>query len=104
MGSIDKAVVIGFICRLCSKVNRLVIPIFSEEGERLQLVRMIREYLSLSISVNDPLPKTICLSCIERLKEHNEMREKWHLAQRRFQEQQALLAPQMANTQNSSTG
>ncbi|XP_029170698.1 uncharacterized protein LOC114940278 [Nylanderia fulva] len=75
MGSTDKAVITGFICRLCSKMNRFVIHIYGEEGERMKLAEKINTYLPITVNMNDPLPKTACLHCIERLEAHHELME-----------------------------
>lgn len=50
MGSTDKAVITGFICRLCSKMNRFVIHIYGEEGERMKLAEKINNYLPITVS------------------------------------------------------
>lgn len=50
MGSIDSAVLTGFICRLCSKMNKLVVHIYGEEGVRLQLSKKINAYLPINVS------------------------------------------------------
>lgn len=50
MGSMDKAVITGFICRLCSKMNRFVIHIYGEEGERMKLAEKINAYLPITVS------------------------------------------------------
>lgn len=50
MGSTDKAVITGFICRLCSKMNRFVIHIYGEEGERMKLAEKINAYLPITVS------------------------------------------------------
>lgn len=73
MGSTDKAVITGFICRLCSKMNRFVIHIYGEEGSRMKLSEKINAYLPVTVNVNDPLPKTACLHCIERLEAHHHL-------------------------------
>ncbi|KAH0566579.1 uncharacterized protein LOC123275172 [Cotesia glomerata] len=84
MGSMDKAVITGFICRLCSKMNRFVIHIYGEEGERMKLAEKINAYLPITVKVNDPLPKTACLHCIERLEAHHELMEKIMIARKRL--------------------
>lgn len=50
MGSTDKAVITGFICRLCSKMNRFVIHIYGEEGERMKLAEKINAYLPITVN------------------------------------------------------
>ncbi|XP_057336947.1 uncharacterized protein LOC130675349 [Microplitis mediator] len=84
MGSMDKAVITGFICRLCSKMNRFVIHIYGEEGERMKLAEKINAYLPITVKVNDPLPKTACLHCIERLEAHHELMEKILFSRKRL--------------------
>ncbi|XP_029042135.1 LOW QUALITY PROTEIN: uncharacterized protein LOC114875702 [Osmia bicornis bicornis] len=80
MGSTDKAVITGFICRLCSKMNRFVIHIYGEEGERMKLADKINAYLPIMVNMDDPLPKTACLHCIERLEAHHELMEQFMVA------------------------
>ncbi|XP_023711701.1 uncharacterized protein LOC111866729 isoform X1 [Cryptotermes secundus] len=89
MGSTDKAVITGFICRLCSKMNRFVIHIYGEEGERMRLAEKINAYLPITINVNDPLPKTVCLPCIDRLEAHHELMEQFTWARQRLAEAKA---------------
>ncbi|XP_076638614.1 uncharacterized protein LOC143350384 [Colletes latitarsis] len=84
MGSTDKAVITGFICRLCSKMNRFVIHIYGEEGERMKLAEKINAYLPITVNMNDPLPKTACLHCIELLEAHHGLMEQFMFAKRRF--------------------
>ncbi|KAI4502690.1 hypothetical protein M0802_002602 [Mischocyttarus mexicanus] len=84
MGSTDKAVITGFICRLCSKMNRFVIHIYGEEGERMKLADKINAYLPITVNANDPLPKTACLHCIERLEAHHELMEQFMFARRKL--------------------
>ncbi|GLH07906.1 hypothetical protein R5R35_000709 [Gryllus longicercus] len=101
MGSTDKAVITGFICRLCSKMNRFVIHIFGEEGARMKLAEKINAYLPITISANDPLPKTVCLTCIERLEAHHELMEQFTWARQRIAEAKA--AEELKKT-NASQG
>jgi len=56
MGSTDKAVITGFICRLCSKMNRFVIHIYGEEGERMKLAEKINTYLPITVIRSHPRP------------------------------------------------
>uniref|UniRef100_A0A2A4J2C3 ZAD domain-containing protein n=1 Tax=Heliothis virescens TaxID=7102 RepID=A0A2A4J2C3_HELVI len=73
MGSLDRAVLTGFICRLCSEMHRVVLHIYGEEGTRLSISEKISRYLSINISRSDPLPKTICKSCLERLESQHRL-------------------------------
>lgn len=50
MGSVDNAVITGFICRLCSEMSKNVIHIYGEEGARRQLAKKINEYLPITVS------------------------------------------------------
>ena len=59
MGSTDKAVITGFICRLCSKMNRFVIHIYGEEGERMKLAEKINTYLPISVSAKNVIHTSI---------------------------------------------
>ncbi|XP_017845104.1 uncharacterized protein LOC108601702 [Drosophila busckii] len=70
MGSIEKACISGFLCRLCSEMHRTVIHIYGDHGQRLCLVEKINGYLPITISPTDPLPKTICKTCLHRVEQH----------------------------------
>lgn len=50
MGSTARGLITGFICRLCSKMNRYVILIYGEEGERMGLAEKINSYLPITVS------------------------------------------------------
>ncbi|XP_037810392.1 uncharacterized protein LOC119602771 isoform X2 [Lucilia sericata] len=73
MGSIDKACISGFLCRLCSEMHRIVIHIYGDQGQRLCLVEKINGYLPITISPTDPLPKTICTTCLRRVEQHYDL-------------------------------
>ncbi|XP_028033892.1 uncharacterized protein LOC114245803 [Bombyx mandarina] len=73
MGSLDRAILTGFICRLCSEMHRIVIHIYGEEGIRLCISEKISRYLTINISRADPLPKTICKNCLERLEKQHKL-------------------------------
>lgn len=112
MGSLDRGVLTGFICRLCSEMHKVVLHIYGEEGIRLCISEKINRYLSINVSrrlcflgywlrnicktkyimrrycycVNmlqlwpsfqvsrsDPLPKTICKNCLERLENQHRL-------------------------------
>lgn len=100
MGSLDRANISGFLCRLCSEMHRTVIHIYGDKGRKLSLVEKINGYLPISvsnqewyiifihsvpiylsisylyfifllqISCTDPLPKTICFTCMRRVEQH----------------------------------
>ena len=50
MGSTARGLITGFVCRLCSKMNRYVILIYGEEGERMGLAEKINSYLPITVS------------------------------------------------------
>lgn len=50
MGSVNNAVRCGFICRLCSKIDKRVVHIYGELGRKYNLVQKIRDYLPIKVS------------------------------------------------------
>ncbi|XP_058169714.1 uncharacterized protein LOC131284872 [Anopheles ziemanni] len=84
MGSLEDAIVTGFICRLCSKQKRSVVFIFGVRGTKLDLVNKINNYLPIQINADDDLPKTICEPCLEKILQHHQMIERLQQAQKRF--------------------
>lgn len=42
MGSTAKAIVTGFICRLCSEQKKVVIHLYTERARRLDLLKKIK--------------------------------------------------------------
>ncbi|XP_051158597.1 uncharacterized protein LOC127279976 [Leptopilina boulardi] len=103
MGSTDRAVITGFICRLCSKMNRFVIHIYGEEGERMKLADKINAYLPITVNINDQLPKTACLHCIERLEAHHELMEQFMVAKQRLNKSNSLPSSSVTKTTETST-
>uniref|UniRef100_A0A0A1WW20 Ecdysone-induced protein 75B, isoforms C/D n=1 Tax=Zeugodacus cucurbitae TaxID=28588 RepID=A0A0A1WW20_ZEUCU len=73
MGSIERACISGFLCRLCSEMHRIVIHIYGDQGRKLCLVEKINGYLPITISPTDPLPKTICETCLRRVEQHYDL-------------------------------
>lgn len=63
----NNAVRCGFICRLCSKIDKRVVHIYGELGRKYNLVQKIRDYLPIKIKSSDGLPLTLCVSCVQRL-------------------------------------
>ncbi|KAG4075867.1 hypothetical protein HA402_003693 [Bradysia odoriphaga] len=49
MGSLDKACIAGFLCRLCSEMHRTVIHIYGDKGRSLGLAQKINDYLPVTI-------------------------------------------------------
>ncbi|XP_044728598.1 uncharacterized protein LOC123292111 [Chrysoperla carnea] len=91
MGSMEKAIKTGFICRLCSEMNKVVIHIYSDLGLKLKLSERIHEHLPVKVSVTDPLPKTVCWKCIARLEEQHKLVQRINYARK----QQKLLQKQV---------
>ncbi|XP_056638550.1 uncharacterized protein LOC130894277 [Diorhabda carinulata] len=75
MGSTAKAIVTGFICRLCSEQKKVVIHLYSERARKLDLLKKIR-LLPISLKKYDNLPKTICEECVIRLEEQYKLFKK----------------------------
>ncbi|XP_067616120.1 uncharacterized protein [Eurosta solidaginis] len=73
MGSMARACISGFLCRLCSEMHRTVIHIYGDHGQKLGLVEKINGYLPITISPTDPLPKTICETCLKRVEQHYDL-------------------------------
>ncbi|XP_017477339.1 PREDICTED: uncharacterized protein LOC108367260 [Rhagoletis zephyria] len=73
MGSMERACISGFLCRLCSEMHRIVIHIYGDQGRKLCLVEKINGYLPITISPTDPLPKTICETCLRRVEQHYDL-------------------------------
>lgn len=60
MGSYMQAPILGFLCQMCTEVERHVIHLYGERARHLQLVEKMEKYLSIRVCQSDPLPKTIC--------------------------------------------
>ncbi|KAJ8974442.1 hypothetical protein NQ317_000219 [Molorchus minor] len=75
MGSTAKAVVTGFICRLCSEQKKSVIHLYTEKAKKLELLKKIK-LLPISVDKFDNLPKTICNQCLHRLEAQYDLLEK----------------------------
>ncbi|KAL7010459.1 hypothetical protein ACKWTF_012673 [Chironomus riparius] len=71
MGSMLECKIEGFICRLCSQIDRNVIHIYTDEGIQKKLEQKINVYLKINLSRYDPLPKVICLPCDAKLEQHH---------------------------------
>ncbi|KAG5670702.1 hypothetical protein PVAND_000949 [Polypedilum vanderplanki] len=71
MGSLLECKIEGFICRLCSQIDRNVIHLYTEEGLQKKLEQKINVYLKINLSRFDPLPKVICLPCDAKLEQHH---------------------------------
>ncbi|XP_050087889.1 uncharacterized protein LOC126572541 [Anopheles aquasalis] len=86
MGDLSEVLCWGFICRLCSKMHRDVMFITDGSGQETDLMDRINAYLPVSITPTDPLPKTICGSCNQKIKQHHQLMEQIQRVQQRFQE------------------
>ncbi|KAJ8928936.1 hypothetical protein NQ314_018435 [Rhamnusium bicolor] len=75
MGSTAKAIVTGFICRLCSEQKKNVIHLYTSRAKKLNLLKKIK-LLPISVEKYDNLPKTICKQCINRLEAQYELMQK----------------------------
>lgn len=95
MGSLERAMLTGFICRLCSEMHKVVTHIYGEAGRAMRLSEKINKYLPVNVSHNnvfamtvlfliipfrfvqvshsDPLPKTICDTCLSRLESQHKL-------------------------------
>ncbi|KAI8424976.1 hypothetical protein MSG28_006878 [Choristoneura fumiferana] len=73
MGSLERGVLTGFICRLCSDMHRVVLHIYGDEGIRMCISEKINRHLSINVSPSDPLPKTICKTCLEKLESQHRL-------------------------------
>ncbi|KYN14041.1 PREDICTED: zinc finger protein 678 [Trachymyrmex cornetzi] len=54
-------------CRLCAGQTTNPIYIYSESGESMKLAHKINTCLSVKIKKTDPLPKQLCLTCVEKV-------------------------------------
>ncbi|XP_037026983.1 uncharacterized protein LOC119067851 [Bradysia coprophila] len=108
MGSLDKACIAGFLCRLCSEMHRTVIHIYGDKGRSLGLAQKINDYLPVTITPTDPLPKTICESCMGRVEQHHDLMVKMtksrvHFAQLRQVRMQLHRYSQSTNSQSEAS-
>lgn len=62
---------LGFVCRLCSNIERNVIHLYTPEGLQKKLEQKINVYLKINLSRFDPLPKVICIPCELKLEQHH---------------------------------
>lgn len=51
------------------------------------------------INANDPLPKTVCLPCIDRLEAHHELMEQFTWARQRLAEAKAAEKSQVSTAE-----
>ncbi|CAH2045268.1 unnamed protein product, partial [Iphiclides podalirius] len=65
-------------------MHRVVLHIYGQEGIRLCISEKINRYLSINVSPSDPLPKTICNNCLERLENQHRPLHKFDNLTKRF--------------------
>lgn len=58
--------------------------------------RKLMSFIYFQINVNDPLPKTVCLPCIDRLEAHHELIEQFTWATQRIAEAKAAKNSQVS--------
>ncbi|CAO1425705.1 unnamed protein product [Diamesa hyperborea] len=90
MGSIQECRLEGFICRLCSLLDRNVIHIYTEEGLKKKLEQKINVYLKINLTRFDPLPKTICIPCDLKLEQHHRFIQRVIQNQKRIENRQSV--------------
>ncbi|XP_032687313.1 zinc finger protein 2-like [Odontomachus brunneus] len=54
-------------CRLCAGQTSNPVYIYSELGESMKLAHKISTCLSIKIKKTDPLPKQLCLTCVDKI-------------------------------------
>lgn len=64
----------------------------------MKLAEKINTYLPITVNMNDPLPKTACLHCIERLEAHHELMEQIMFTRRRLNTDNKTTASSSATT------
>ncbi|XP_012231405.1 zinc finger protein 665-like [Linepithema humile] len=64
--------ILAAFCRLCAGQTNNPIYIYSELGESMKLADKINTCLSVKIKKTDPLPKQLCLTCVEKINWSNE--------------------------------
>ncbi|KAJ8947864.1 hypothetical protein NQ318_010010 [Aromia moschata] len=75
MGSTAKAIMTGFICRLCSEQKKVVIHLYTSRAKKLKLLKKIK-LLPISVDKYDNLPKTICEQCVSKLEAQYDLLQK----------------------------
>lgn len=105
MGSIEEACITGFLCRLCSQIHRSVIFIYGAEGDRHKLEQKINNYLPVKIAPTDPLPKTVCEGCMNKVIQHHGMIRKIAETQKKFKKlrEEEMLLRQQLNRHNQTS-
>nr|CAI5829709.1 unnamed protein product [Callosobruchus analis] len=94
----DKNVLVKW-CRICYSELSTGLNLFGEEARRSFLHAKIRKYLSLTISVEDNLPKMICTDCYTKLDGFH----KFATMALRNQEKMTKVISSQSSTENSQT-
>ncbi|PSN42288.1 hypothetical protein C0J52_12867 [Blattella germanica] len=55
------------LCRLCAQTDKEMVYIFDNNGYQHNLAYKINACLPIEVKKTDPLPKQLCMSCIEQL-------------------------------------
>uniref|UniRef100_A0A1B6CRP7 Protein krueppel n=1 Tax=Clastoptera arizonana TaxID=38151 RepID=A0A1B6CRP7_9HEMI len=55
------------LCRLCALNKTIFIGIYDDEGHKLCIESRINKYLQIELYAKDPLPKSICIECCNKL-------------------------------------
>lgn len=63
----------------------------------------MRKNLFTQVNINDQLPKTACLHCIERLEAHHELMEQFMVAKQRLNKSNSLPSSSVTKTAETST-
>lgn len=65
-------------------MNKVVIHVYGEEGKKINLANQLQTYLGVDVYLNDNLPKTVCRSCIVKLRMYYEWMELIMKTQKEF--------------------
>ncbi|KAF6203972.1 hypothetical protein GE061_002310 [Apolygus lucorum] len=60
------------VCRLCASRSQQTVNVFDKEVEALDLINTISQCLQIKISIDDILPKDVCVKCCEILRGYSD--------------------------------
>ncbi|XP_069671848.1 zinc finger protein 432-like isoform X2 [Periplaneta americana] len=63
----SQQILLSQLCRVCALETENLVPVFGEEGTKLQLAEKIHWHLPIEVKQDDRLPLTVCTSCISKL-------------------------------------
>ncbi|XP_059611746.1 zinc finger protein 835-like [Phlebotomus argentipes] len=66
------------MCRLCGNVNINSFSVFTKDGNEIEERQKIEDYLNISISLEDELPKKLCIHCCNTLSSWHKFYESCH--------------------------